>query len=161
MGNRLARSLYHTPRFRSDDERIARYIEGLSLIGWMPFREANQPDWRRSDDGEPPRPIPLPYAAIQIGRRAHRALHRRSEPHRLDAVPRSQPARLAALRRWGTASPDPSTIRRDSGPAANRTQPSGQRLGTSPPHFSSYAGPPARAVQFGCGRSYRRGASPP
>jgi len=48
-----------------DDERIARYIEGLSLIGWMPFREANQPDWRRSDDGEPPRPIPLPYAAIR------------------------------------------------------------------------------------------------
>lgn len=51
-----------------DDQRIARYAEGLSLIGWhftsRTEPEASQPA-REQKDAEPRHPIPLCYAAVR------------------------------------------------------------------------------------------------
>jgi CRISPR-associated protein Csx17 len=49
-----------------NDERIARYIEGLSLINWLPNRRRDPPNSPHDSVEEGPRrPIPLPYAAIR------------------------------------------------------------------------------------------------
>src|ERR1039457_5372789 len=49
-----------------DDIRIARYTEALSLINWSAHREASPRDSQLDSDIEdPPRPIPLAYAAIR------------------------------------------------------------------------------------------------